>query len=138
MKVLFDTCVLIDSIENRHPYSDFSNELFLKAASGEIEGFITANSVTDIFYIIRKHIGDNKKARSTLSQLLSFFSVIDTTESDCRQAVFSEMSDYEDAVLAESGIRTLMDYIVTRNNRDFLGSRIKVVSSEELVSLINS
>ncbi|MCR4594756.1 MAG: PIN domain-containing protein [Clostridiales bacterium] len=138
MKVLFDTCVLIDSLENRRPFSDFSNELFLKAASGEIDGFITANSVTDIFYIIRKHIGDKNKARSILSQLLSFFSVIDTTESDCRQAVFSEISDYEDAVMVESGIRTLVDYIVTRNSKDFIGSRVEIVSSEELLSLINN
>lgn len=40
--------------------------------------------------------------------------LLDTTSLDCRKAISSEISDYEDAIMVETAIRSEIDCIVTR------------------------
>lgn len=42
------------------------------------------------------------------------------------EALFTEIGDYEDAVMVETAIRTEMDCIVTRNIKDYAKSLVKV------------
>lgn len=55
MKLLIDTNVILDMIFNRKD-CEISMELFRKAKETGTGVYITASSVTDIFYIIRKEI----------------------------------------------------------------------------------
>ena len=68
--------------------------------------------------------------------LLSLFDILDTTEMDVRKAITSDMADYEDAVMVETADRTEMDFIITRNLKDYSKSRVPVCSSEEFVAEI--
>ena len=52
--------------------------------------------------------------------------MLDTTSLDCRKAISSEISDYEDAIMMETAIRSEMDCIVTRNVKDYAKSSVKV------------
>jgi hypothetical protein len=49
-----------------------------------------------------------------------------TTSLDCRKAICSENSDYEDAIMVETAIRSEVDCIVTRNVKDYIKSSVKV------------
>ena len=53
MKLLIDTNVLLDMVLKRNGY-DISVKLFRKIREQEVLACITASSVTDLFYIIRK------------------------------------------------------------------------------------
>lgn len=89
-------------------------------------GFITAKSVTDIYYLTHRLTHDDKETRKILSKLFSLFHILDTGSLDCRKALSSEIRDYEDAVMVETAIRTEMDCIVTRNVKDYAKSPVKV------------
>ena len=52
MKVLIDTCVVVDFLQQRQPFAESALKVFMLAGSGEINGYITAKSVTDIYYLI--------------------------------------------------------------------------------------
>ena len=54
MKVLFDSNVIIDSISNRKD-NEAAKELLLMATSTEIEGYLCAKQITDIYYVLRKY-----------------------------------------------------------------------------------
>ena len=59
-----------------------------------------------------------------MSTLLIPFDVLDTAGIDCRKALSSDISDFEDAVMTETALRANMDYIVTRNERDYIKSPV--------------
>ena len=52
---------------------------------------------------------------------------------DCRKAVSSNLSDFEDAVMTESAFREEMDCIVTRNLGDYKKSALTVYRPEEFL-----
>ena len=60
MKLLIDTNVLLDMVLKRNGY-DISVKLFRKIREQGILACITASSVTDLFYIIRKETHDAER-----------------------------------------------------------------------------
>ena len=128
MKVLIDTCVVLDYLENREPFFDDALNLMITAANGEVDACITASSATDLFYIIHRKLHDNERSREVMKRLTRFLSVIDTEAKDCIMAQESGVSDYEDAVMIESAGRTNMEYIITRNEKDYAASSVPVIS----------
>ena len=60
MKLLIDTNVLLDMVLKRNGY-DISVKLFRKIREQEVLACITASSVTDLFYIIRKETHDTER-----------------------------------------------------------------------------
>lgn len=133
MRILVDTCIIIDALQNREPWSKNAQQFFLLAANRQLDAFITAKSVTDIYYLMHRVTHSDKETRNVLSRLFVLFSLVDTVGTDCRYALSSEVSDYEDAVMIETAIRTQMDAIVTRNIKDYSKSALPVLTLEELL-----
>ena len=48
MRVLVDTCVIIDALQSRVPFSEAAQKLFIYSANKQFEGYITAKSVAVI------------------------------------------------------------------------------------------
>lgn len=137
MKILFDTCVIIDVLQSRQPFCADGQKLFTSVAEGKIKGFITPNSVTDIFYLTHRALHDNKKAKKILGTLFEFFAIIDTTAGDCHNALHSSVADFEDAVVCACAEREKIDYIVTRNIKDYKNARtVKALTPKELTDKI--
>jgi len=132
MRVLIDTNVFLDVILARTGLMASSKAVLGKIADGENQYFVTAKSVVDIYYHVRRKIGD-VETRRVLASFLDNLFIIDTTDKDCRWALSSPVKDYEDAVLVESAGREEMDAIVTRNVKDFRGITIPVWTPEEAV-----
>lgn len=135
MKALIDTCVVLDYLQGREPFFDDALNIAIGAANLEYEAYITANSVTDIYYLVHKHTHSNAASRSILSRLLQLFGILDTTAEDCINALHTGTGDYEDAVMIETARRCGMDRIVTRNIKDYKGSRLPVSSPSEFLML---
>lgn len=114
MKVLLDTNVVLDAIAERQPWQDDAQRIVLLAAEEKVEGFITANCLTDIYYIFRKSLSDTD-AREALRSLFQVFGVIDLRGADCEAALDLPMADYEDAVATVCASKTGVEYIVTRD-----------------------
>ncbi len=134
MKVLVDTCVIIDLLQKRTPFFYNAYSIFIGLANYQFEGFITAKSVADIYYLMHHFLHDVTKTRKELDKLFKLFSVLDTTELDCKKALHSNLSDYEDALMVETALRCKVDCILTRNTKDFSKASIKMYSPEEFVN----
>ena len=126
LKVLVDSCVVIDALENRSNFAEDAQELIVGQVNEEYDAYITASSVTDIHYLIQSHTGDRDEALEAIRKICSIFYIADTSGSDCRHALILEGRDYEDRVVIATAIRTKMDCILTRNIKDFKGSPIPV------------
>lgn len=134
MKALIDTNIIIDALQSREDFLVDAREIVLRTT--EYDGYISASSITDIFYLQQRYFHDKKKARKNLAELLEIFNVLDTTAKDCRNALRSEISDFEDAVLVESALRSGLDCIITRNNKDFKNSKVKICSPTEFLEIL--
>lgn len=137
MKILVDTNVIIDALTGREPFREASEQIFILAANQTEDMYITASSATDIYYLIRKHLHDTDQAKKTMSKLYELFYILDVTSNDCRESLSSGVKDYEDAVIANCADRNRMDYIVTRNIRDYENSKVKALLPDELLKLVS-
>jgi predicted nucleic acid-binding protein len=57
VKILIDTNVVLDLLLEREPFVENAFALFEKIEQGNLEGYIAATTITNIFYIIRKTEG---------------------------------------------------------------------------------
>lgn len=51
MKAVIDTCVIIDALQKREPFWTDAFYIFLAIANRQLNGFITAKAVADIYYL---------------------------------------------------------------------------------------
>ena len=54
MHVLFDTSVVLDVLLRREPWRVESSAVWHAIDDGRINGWLTASSLTDIYYIVRR------------------------------------------------------------------------------------
>ena len=73
MKVLFDTNVVLDIALNRKPFVEDASLLWRLAEQKEITACLSNTSITDIFYIVKKHAG-RQKARGFIADILNTYS----------------------------------------------------------------
>lgn len=136
--MLVDTNVVLDALASREPWRESAEKIFLMAANRLLDMYITASSATDIYYLVRKYLHSTQQAKQTMGKLYSFAGILPVTETECVDALGSPMEDYEDAVIERVAARAQMDYIVTRNVKDFQPGMTKVLLPEDLVNLINT
>ena len=134
MIALVDTCVIIDVLQAREPFLEDSKRVLLASASASIDGRITAKSLTDIFYVMHGYYHQNEPCLKALQSLFKVLTVVDTTANACLQACFSQIGDYEEAVMDETARAIGADAIVTRNVRDYRKGRTPVITPHELVA----
>ena len=130
MKLLIDTNIILDALMARDPWAEAAQSLLLAVAEEKALGYITASTMTDLYFLLRKHLHDNEKARHALLGLITSVNILDVTAMDCEKAFMLPISDYEDALLAYCGKRHKMDFIVTRNPSHFKGSPVKVIEPD--------
>ena len=138
MKVLVDTCIIIDALQSRVPFAEAAQKIFIHSANKHFEGYLTAKSVTDIYYLTHRLTHSDVETRKILSKLFTLFHLLYTASLDCRKAISSEINDYEDAIMVETAIRSEMDCIVTRNVKDYTKSSIKVCEPLEFLRLLEA
>lgn len=138
MRVLVDTCVIIDALQSRVPFAEAAQKIFIHSANMQFEGYITAKSATDIYYLTHRLTHSNAETRKILSKLFTLFHLSDTTSLDCRKAISSEINDYEDAIMVETAIRSEMDCIVTRNVKDYIKCSVKVYEPSAFLKLLEA
>ena len=70
-----------------------------------------------------------------MSKLFELFQILDVASADCQEALSSEVNDYEDAVLSCCAFRNRMDYIVTRNIKEYEKSKTSVILPEIFINM---
>lgn len=124
MTIVVDNNVIIDAVAAREPFAKDAGKVIIAAGENKFRSFITANSATDIFYVMKK-TGGQSRATEILSQLFDVFQIASVSEKDCRSALALSIDDFEDALIAVCAKRIGADFIVSRDE-DFLKSNSPV------------
>lgn len=135
MKVLIDTNIILDVLCNKKEFIEDSLKVFKYCEANLIDGSISALSIPNIVYIMRKEL-DNNRIKEILTTLTSLFTVIDLRETDLMKAADLDFADYEDALQSICASRAKVNYIVTRNIKDFKNSPVPAIKPSELFDRI--
>ena len=131
-----DTNVIIDALTSREPWNKSAEKIFLMGANHFVDLYITASSATDIYYLLRKYIKDTAHSKQIMSKLYSLIGILDVTAANCVEALASPISDYEDAVLEKVASSKEMDYIVTRNRKDYQAGTVKEMLPDDFIRML--
>jgi len=134
MRVVFDTNVIVDAIAARQPFGLEAEELLLMVSENKMEGFLTANSVTDIYYVIRRNLSEDK-AREIIRYILYSLDIAVVSGEDCWDALNYPLKDFEDSLVAVCAEKIKADCIISRDDA-FLKAEIpvKVFSPAEFLA----
>jgi len=126
-RALVDLNIILDLLNKRKFHKDAAR-LFNLADKGKIEAFVSAHEITTLSYFLEIQKKKKSEIRDILSNLLSILKIISTDKKILESALLSEINDYEDAVLESAAIQYNVDYIITRNVKDFSKSKVPAVS----------
>ena len=133
MRVLIDTDVVLDFFLAREPFSAAANKIFDLIEEEKLIGAVTPVIICNTYYILRK-AGSHQEVVDELSAFLEWVEVLIIDKVTLINAMNSKFKDFEDAVQSFSALKAKnIDYIVSRNVKDFKHSIVPVLSSEEFI-----
>lgn len=128
MRVLIDTNTVLDFLLQREPFSQNAELLFQAIDIGEIVGYVTATTLTDIFYISRRHTRSIEQARQAVLEILTAMIICPVDRVVLESAFNSSLPDFEDAVQIFSAVAQGLEAIVTRDAQDLKISGVWLLS----------
>jgi predicted nucleic acid-binding protein len=138
MKILIDTNVVIDILLKRQPYYEDAILISILLEKNILEGYISASAITDIYYIINKELKDKEKSFGKIKDLLKIVYIASVNEFNIYEAVDSGWDDFEDSLQYIIGKEMAVDYIVTRNTKDYEKSLIKIIEPNMLLDILEN
>ena len=99
----------------------------------DVQEYVSASAITDIYYIAYKQIKDKELVFDLLRRLLTVVSVAMVSEREIINALNLGWKDFEDAVQYSVALMAEMDGIVTRNPKDYEEVAINIWLPEQIV-----
>lgn len=136
MKILFDTNIIIDVILEREPFYSDSRNALLKSDGFDIDGYISASTLTDIYYICKKQLGHDATIE-IIKNLIDSINILNVSRDTIVLALHCDFSEFEDAVQSASAELNQVDLIISRNTKDFSNSKTLTVTPKEFLEKHN-
>ncbi len=131
-RLLLDTNIILDIALKREPHFELSSKIFELIDKKRVVCYITASTVTDIYYISRKEKGA-EIAVEFISNLIEIVDVVGVDKSTIIKALKSDLKDFEDAIQVSAAENHEIQIIVTRNKSDFLNAGLEILTPKELI-----
>jgi hypothetical protein len=98
------------------------------SVEGKIKIYISAVSYNNIYYVLRQSLKNNATIK-LLAELADMTEITDVTSKVIRQPLKTDFKDYEDAIQYYCALNiSNIDFIVTRNTKDFKESSLPVLT----------
>lgn len=133
MKLLVDGNILLDVLQNREPHVIASALVWKLCETGRAKGFVSALTFANLVYVLRREL-DPEKTEEVLKKLSLIFSFAELSGADLLKAACLHWNDYEDALQAVTAERLRVDFIITRNVKDFKQSKVLALTPAELLA----
>ena len=133
MRLLIDANIILDVLQDRQPHVGDSSVIWKLCETEQVEGFITTLTVANLIYIMRKEL-DAAQIADVVDKLKLIFEVADFTAADLYSASEMRWDDFEDAIQSAIAERIQAEYIITRNVRDFMKSKVLAFTPAEYIA----
>ena len=124
-KALLDANIVLDVALKRPRFYGDAASIFKKIHEGKVQAFVSATTVSVIFYILQKQ-STKEKALQFLSRLIQVVDVAGIDKEIIVDALVSGWNDFEDALQNCAAQKNDIEVIITRNTKDYMQSKIKI------------
>jgi predicted nucleic acid-binding protein len=136
--IYLDTNIIIDIFAARAPHDLAAIELYRLAKENKIKIYISAESYTTIYYLLRINKITHNKCLLLFQDLLKTTSVIATDENIINKAINIGFDDFEDGVqFISAKTNPKISLIVTRDKKGFKKSDIPVVDANQALLMFS-
>lgn len=135
MDLLIDTNVILDMVLKRERYQ-LTVLLFKTIDNIGARAYITATTVTDLFYIIQRQTHNAERTYAIMRNIFKVVSVVSVTYEDVQAAFQREWKDFEDSIQYTTAQNNQMDYVITSNIKDFEDNEGIVLLPEQWISIV--
>ena len=111
----------------------YSCKLLSLCEEHKIAGLVSASSITDIYYLVRKYTHSTELAYKAIGKVLEIVKVCSFTNNDVLVAFQKKAKDFEDCLVAVCADSIHCDYVVTRNIRVFEDFSVPAISPTDLL-----
>lgn len=122
---------------DRQPWSTDAKALWQAHLNNQFAAYVTATTLTDIFYISRRHAGKDK-AWLAVHACLDQLYVIAVGFKELQVAARLGDSDFEDNLQTACAMAAQLDVIVTRDPSGFTESSIPILTPQQMLSRLSS
>ena len=138
LNLLIDSNVALDVILKREPFFAMSRNVILLSSSYAVNNFVSATTVTDIYYIARRQIKKHEAVMALLKNFLQTVKVANVTHKEILIALNLGWKDFEDSVQYSVAKSNNFDGIVTRNMQGFADDEVKIFTPEEICAHVKN
>lgn len=135
MRILVDTNVYLEFILKREKFEevdDFLKMVFL----GRHQTCISAMSMRDIGYVVHRYTHSEEKAKKMQSRIYQMVTKVVSTSGDAAiDGLYSDITDYEDALQFRAADEAMCDAIVTFNVNDYKNANMPVFTPKQICSI---
>lgn len=137
MEVLIDTNIILDWFLKRDQFYENSKAVLNKCWFGNIKSFITIHSLCDIYYLVGNKFPLEEK-KKLIQFLLNRSEIIEENYNSVKAFIdYDFYDDLEDCLQIQSAQNLRLNYIITRNIKDFRYSPVQAVTPEQFLEMIN-
>jgi predicted nucleic acid-binding protein len=132
IRALLDTNIILDALFSREPFGELAAAIWKAHEDERFTGYLCAITPVNVFYLARKD-GQQKQAVRMMNDLMNTFEISPVNRAVLRSALQLEMKDFEDAVQIACALADGLDFIVTRDVKDFTNSPIRAITPADFV-----
>ena len=133
IKLFIDSDIILDLLIKRNEYQS-SAKLFTIIENKELKGCTSPIVFANVHYIMTKY-GGKEKSILNLRILRKFLSILTLDEEILNEALYAEAPDFEDSIQYIASEKNEIDFIITRNKKDYKRSKIPVLTATEFLEI---
>ena len=135
-KIFIDSDVVIDFFTDRSPFANPASEIFELNERKEIQLYLSAASINNIYYIVRRYLG-HKGTLKVIEELTEMTEIVGTSKKEILQALKNDFKDFEDSIQYSCALTVEgLEAILTRNIKDYTNSKIAVFTPENYLKTV--
>jgi predicted nucleic acid-binding protein len=138
MALLIDTNIVLDWLLERQPFAENAKRIMEYCINGNLPCYLAGHTLLNIFYITRKEKSSAER-KEILLMLCDCFEIIDIEKSMIISVLQNEnWQDIEDGLQMQSAEQENLDYIITRDIKDFTNSQVKAILPEDFLRILSN
>ena len=132
-KVFLDSDVILDLLTEREPHLEAVINLFIEIQNKKISAYTSPVVIANVFYIMARHTNKDR-ALKALIKIKSLIKVLSCGDDEIELALSSDFTDFEDSIQYYTALNHKIDFIITRNVKDYKNANMNVLTPLEYIA----
>lgn len=134
-RVFIDSDVILDVLLARDPFAINSAKVLNLCEISQIQGFTSTTTLLNTAYVLGK--SKMTAVRAPLLLIRDLIQVLSITPEDINYGLLSDFLDFEDSVQSSVALNANLEFIITRNVKDYITSEVKAITPEQFLNLFD-